>query len=123
MSRYERHVFVCQNERPPEDPRGCCAAKGAAAVRDRFRNELKKRGLSPRVRTNNAGCLDACAHGTTLVIYPEGIWYGAVTPDDVEEIIDRTILHGEVVQRLLIADRRYVPDRLQFPPLGSTAGE
>jgi (2Fe-2S) ferredoxin len=123
MSRYERHVFVCQNERPPDDPRGCCAAKGAAAVRDRLRAELKKRGLAPRVRTNNAGCLDACAYGTVLVIYPEGIWYGAVTPEDVEEIIDRTILLGEVVQRLLIPDRRYAPDRLQFFPLDPPAVE
>jgi (2Fe-2S) ferredoxin len=40
-----------------------------------------------------------------------------VTPEDVEEIVDRTILHGEVIQRLLIPERRYAPDRLQFPHL------
>jgi (2Fe-2S) ferredoxin len=117
MSRYQRHIFVCLNERPPEDARGSCAAKGSAAVRDRFREELKKRGLASRVRTNNAGCLDACAHGTTVVIYPDAVWYGAVKPEDVEEIIDRTVLHGEVIQRLLIPDRRYAPERLQFPRL------
>jgi len=119
MSRYQRHVFVCLNERPADHPRGCCAAKGSGAVRDRLKTELQKRGLSPLVRTNNAGCLDACAFGVTLVVYPEGIWYGAVTVEDIEEIIERTIVHGEVVQRLLIRDRRYAPDALQFPRLDS----
>jgi (2Fe-2S) ferredoxin len=117
MARYRRHIFVCLNERPSDDPRGCCLARGSAGIRDRLKDELKKRGLSGRVRANVAGCLDACAHGPTVVIYPEGIWYGGVTPEDVEEIIDRTILQGEVIQRLLIRDHRYAPDRLQYPPL------
>ena len=52
-----------------------------------------------------------------MVIYPDGIWYGHVTKDDIHEIIDRTIIHGEVIQRLLIPDSRYKPDVLQYPPL------
>jgi (2Fe-2S) ferredoxin len=79
--------------------------------------ELGKRGLSGTVRANNAGCLDACAHGVTVVVYPEGIWYGKVTIEDVPEIIDRTIIGGEVIQRLLIPDSRYFPKALQYPPL------
>ena len=117
MGRYQRHVFVCVNERPPDDPKGCCAAKGSREVRELLNAELKKRGLNGVVRANNAGCLDACEHGTTLVIYPEAIWYGGVTREDVAEIIDRTIVHGEVVQRLLIKDGRYAPSALQFAKL------
>lgn len=117
MGRYRRHVFICQNERPADDPRGCCLARGAAGVRERFRQELTRRGLSGRVRANAAGCLDACEHGVSLVIYPEGIWYGGVRPEDVEEIIDRSVLHGEVIQRLLVPERRFLPDALQYPPL------
>ena len=52
-----------------------------------------------------------------MVIYPEGIWYGGVHKEDIPEIVDRTILRGEVIQRLLIRDGRYAPDSLQFPPL------
>jgi (2Fe-2S) ferredoxin len=52
-----------------------------------------------------------------MVVYPEGIWYGGVTTTDVPEIIDRTIVEGEVIQRLLIKDSRYAPDALQFPKL------
>jgi (2Fe-2S) ferredoxin len=120
MGRYERHIFVCLNERPSDHPRGCCALKGSAQVRDALKSELKSRGLSAAVRANNAGCLDACEHGVTIVIYPEGIWYGKVTLEDVPEIIDRTIVGGEVIQRLVIPEARYRPDHLQFPPLGGS---
>ncbi len=117
MSRYQRHVFVCLNERPSDHPKGCCLRKGSAEVRDVLKEELKKRGLAPIVRANNAGCLDACEYGITMVIYPEGIWYGGVTKEDVEEIVERTIINGEVIQRLLLPNGRYAPDALQFPKL------
>ena len=117
MSRYQRHVFVCVNERPPGDPKGCCLHKGSAGVRDALKSGLKKRGLGGLVRANNAGCLDACAHGISMVIYPEGIWYGGVKEEDISEIIERTILRGEVIPRLLIKDPRYAPSSLQFVPL------
>ncbi len=122
MSRYQRHVFVCTNQRPAGHPKGCCLDKGSAAVRDRLKSELKKRGLSEIVRANASGCLDACEHGVTVVIYPEGIWYGRVKVEDVEEILDRTILNGEVIQRLLIPDRRYAPDALQYRRLEMPPG-
>ena len=101
MARYQRHLFVCVNERPPDDPRGSCRAKGSEAVRDGFKKTLKERGLSARIRANAAGCLDACANGICVVVYPEGVWYGGVTPGDVPEIIERHLIGGEVVERLV----------------------
>lgn len=120
MGRFQRHVFVCLNERPADHPRGCCSLHGAVQVRDALKDELKRRGLASIVRANNAGCLDTCEHGAVLVIYPEGIWYGKVTVDDVPEIIERTLVAGEVIQRLVIDDPRYRPDFLQYPPLGGS---
>ena len=117
MARYQRHVFVCINERPAGHPKGCCMEKGSPALRDALKAELKKRGLDDCVRANNAGCLDACAYGPSMVIYPDGIWYGGVTKEDVPEIVERTILKGEVITRLLIKDERYAPAALQFPSL------
>ncbi len=117
MSRYLRHVFVCINERPPQHPKECCFLKGSVEIRELLKAELKKRGLGKIVRANTSGCLDACEHGPTVVIYPEGIWYGGVKKEDIQEIVDRTIIRGEVIQRLLIKDGRYAPDALQFPPL------
>ena len=105
MTRFERHVFVCTNRRSDDDPRGCCAAKGSDEVRNLFKKLLKARGLNKRMRANAAGCLDACATGVTVVVYPEGVWYGGVTAGDVEEIIERHLIGGQVVERLLLPRR------------------
>ncbi len=100
MPGYERHIFVCENERPEGHPRGCCAAKGSAAVRARLKRLIHEHGLEGRVRANQSGCLDQCERGITVVVYPEGVWYGGVTLDDVDEIFTRHVLGGEVVERL-----------------------
>src|SRR5262245_53387013 len=100
---YVRHVFVCLNERTAEDPRGCCLARGGAAVRDAFKAELKARNLARVIRTNVAGCLDACEHGVTVVVYPDAIWYGGVKPEDVKEIVEEHLLGGRPVERLILA--------------------
>ena len=117
MSRFQRHIFVCINERPENHPKGCCFAKGASEIRDLLKVELGKHGLSGVVRANNAGCLDACSYGPSMVIYPDGIWYGRVTKDDIQEIVERTVMNGEVIQRLLIPEARFAPAALQFPGL------
>lgn len=100
--RYRHHVFVCENRRAPDDPRGCCAAKGSEAIRAAFKEEIARRGLKREIRANSAGCLDACADGPTVVVYPEGVWYGHVRVEDVPEIVERHLVHGEPVQRLLL---------------------
>jgi len=54
------------------------------------------------VRINTAGCLDRCAHGPSLVIYPEGIWYTMRTEADVDEILASHLRDGRPVERLLM---------------------
>ena len=97
---YERHVFVCTNRRPEGDPRGCCAGKGSEEVRALFKEELERRGLKGRVRANAAGCLDTCALGVSVVVYPEGVWYGRVTKEDVATIVEEHLVGGRPVERL-----------------------
>ena len=117
MPSFQRHVFVCVNERPADDPRGCCMAKGGMEVRDRLKAELKARGLAKIVRANNAGCLDQCARGVSVVVYPEQVWYGGVTVDDVPEIVEKHLIGGEVVERLLMPDQPHVDPRRRLPVL------
>ncbi|MEE9449839.1 MAG: (2Fe-2S) ferredoxin domain-containing protein, partial [Ignavibacteriaceae bacterium] len=74
-------------------------------IREVIKNRLKEIGLGLTVRANAAGCLDACEHGVTVVIYPEQIWYGGVTEDDVEEIIQKHIVNNQPVKRLMINDK------------------
>ena len=106
--RFRHHLFICENRRAADSPRGSCAARGGEAVRQAFKAELARHGLGGEIRANGAGCLDACSFGPSVVVYPEGTWYGRVTPADVPEIVERHLIGGQPVERLLI--RAYLPD-------------
>ena len=107
MGRFQKHIFICINERQKDHPKGCCFHKGSAEVREKFKTELQKLGLTSMVRANNSGCLDACEFGPSVVVYPEGVWYGGVTVNDVDEIIQEHILKGNIVSRLTIKNSKY----------------
>lgn len=110
MKRYEKHIFICENVRPDDNPRGSCGAKGSGKVKEAFKTKIKAMGLNAEVRANSAGCLDACEYGITVVVYPEQVWYGSVTVDDVDEILNSHIINNKPVERLFIKDKRYNKD-------------
>ncbi len=99
MSYYRYHVFFCTNQR---DNGACCQDHNAQALRDYAKAKVKALGLAGPggVRINGAGCLDRCAEGPVIVVYPEETWYTYVDRDDLDEIIERHLRHGEVVDRL-----------------------
>ena len=105
MPSFQRHVFVCVNERAADHPKGSCKLRGGVEVRDKLKAELTARGLSKTIRANNAGCLDQCEQGVTVVVYPEQVWYGHVTVDDIAEIVEKHLIGGEVVTRLLLPEQ------------------
>lgn len=111
MSLFERHVFVCTNTREASHPRGCCSAKQSPLVREMLKAEIERRGLKRRVRINQSGCLDQCEHGVTVVVYPEAVWYGFVTPADVPEIVEQHLVGGRPVERLRLAEGCINSDR------------
>ncbi|HVO89633.1 MAG TPA: (2Fe-2S) ferredoxin domain-containing protein [Casimicrobiaceae bacterium] len=102
MSYYRRHVFFCCNQRAA--PEKCCANEDALAMQQYAKERVKSLGLSGKgsVRINKAGCLDRCEEGPVLVVYPEAVWYTYVDRDDIDEIIERHIRNGEIVERLRI---------------------
>lgn len=104
MPKFERHIFVCCNQRPPDSPRGCCDPKGQAELQWAFKQRLAERRLKHRVRANKSGCLDQCEHGPNLVVYPDAVWYSHVTLADVDEIIESHIIGGKPVERLILPD-------------------
>jgi (2Fe-2S) ferredoxin len=108
MPFFEKHVFICTNRRDPANPKGSCAQKGSEQIRERFKKEIYERGLKGRMRANAAGCLDQCENGCTVVVYPEQVWYGHVTPGDVNEIIEEHLLGGRIVERLLMPNQPHL---------------
>ena len=100
-SYYQRHIFFCTNQRDNGQP--CCADNGASAAFDRCKARVKELGLAGqgKVRVNRAGCLDRCAGGPIAVVYPEAVWYTYVDQSDIDEIVDRHLAKGEVVERLV----------------------
>lgn len=105
MTGYQRHIFVCTNKREPDDPRGSCSKLGSESLHACFKQEAKRLNLKGIVRANKAGCLDYCAQGPSVVVYHEGIWYRVRTEADVKEIMERHIVNGEPVERLLMPDQ------------------
>jgi (2Fe-2S) ferredoxin len=98
-----RHVFVCTGK--------SCSAVGSAEVKAEFVRILEEKGLRQgkeskgrnplgEVVLTDCSSVGFCSIGVAVIVYPEGIWYGQVTVDDVQEIIERHIENGEVVERL-----------------------
>ena len=76
MPVYEKHVFVCT--------RGewCPSVDGdGIGVHAALKEAVRAAGLSDRIRVNHAGCFSQCGNGPMAVVYPEGTWYAALTPD------------------------------------------
>ena len=98
---FKRHIFFCLNDR--SNGENCCAQHNAQAAFDHCKQRVKALGLAGpgQVRVNKAGCLDRCSGGPVAVVYPEGTWYTYVDSSDIDEIVERHLQKGEVVERLL----------------------
>ena len=104
MAPFERHVFICCNQREAGHPRGSCDPTAEEALQKAFKKAIAERGLARRIRANRSGCLDQCEHGPTVVVYPDAVWYGRVTAADIDEIVDAHLVKGEPVARLRLSD-------------------
>ncbi|HAT39552.1 (2Fe-2S) ferredoxin domain-containing protein [Polynucleobacter necessarius] len=97
---FSHHLFFCLNQR--NNGEECCEQHNAFALFDYAKKRVKELGLAGlrKIRVNKASCLDRCAEGPVMVIYPQGIWYTFVDKDDVEEIIQSHLILGHPVERL-----------------------
>ena len=109
MSYYARHVFFCCNQR--DGGRVCCNDKGASEIRDYAKRRVKELGLAGagQIRINQAGCLDRCELGPTVVIYPEGVWYSCATKEDIDEVLQTHLVKGDRVERLMLQTADKLP--------------
>jgi NADH-quinone oxidoreductase subunit F len=81
-----------------------CEALGAKGVLIAFEEEIKRQGLEGKIDIKETGCLGFCEKGPRVVIYPEEIYYFRVNSTDVPEIVSKTLISKEIVERLLYID-------------------
>jgi (2Fe-2S) ferredoxin len=99
--KFKKHIFICTNQRAPGEKKSCGEACGLELVKE-FKKVMKEKNLLSSMRAQKSGCLDACEYGPTVVVYPEGVYYGAVTPGDVNEIVNEHLVNDRPVERLII---------------------
>ncbi|HUU01456.1 MAG TPA: methyltransferase [Myxococcota bacterium] len=103
MEPFRYHLFVCDQRKPEGAP--CCSANGSVKVIEALRREIGKQGLAEEVQVTTCGSLGLCERGPNMVVYPEGVWYSRVRPEDVPEIVREHLAGGRVVVRLVSGDR------------------
>jgi (2Fe-2S) ferredoxin len=98
--KYRKHVFICTNEK--ETGKKCCGEERGMALVNAFKDNMRSKGLQLEIRAQKTGCLDACNFGPSVVVYPEGIYYGNVLLSDVNEIVEEHLLQNRPVERLVL---------------------
>lgn len=102
MNSPKYHIFVCTSCRINGTQKGFCFSKGSIDLIQRFMEEIEERDLSGDVMVTNTGCFGVCSRGPVVVVYPEGIWYGNVTEEDVATIMKQHIEGGRIIKELQI---------------------
>ncbi|MCE5285833.1 MAG: (2Fe-2S) ferredoxin domain-containing protein [Pelosinus sp.] len=102
MNKPKKHILVCTSSRMTGQQKGYCHTKEGVQIVANFLDEIEERGLGDEVFVSNTGCFGLCEQGPIVVVYPDNIWYGKVSPDDVEKIMDQHIEGGKTVKELEI---------------------
>ncbi len=103
MDLYRAHVLVCAGT-------GCTSAKSPQIMMN-FETELLEKGLAKEVKIVKTGCFGLCAEGPIVVVYPEGVMYYRVSPEDVAEIVSEHLLKGRHVKRLMTLEEPLPTDK------------
>jgi len=110
MKTFRSHFLICGGTG--------CHASGAIKVKQLMQEEIDKRGYSDQVKIVETGCNGFCAQGPIIVVYPEGVIYMSIKPDDVPELIEEHLVKGRVLERLLYKEpltEKRIPSMKEIP--------
>lgn len=97
--KYKKHVFICTNDK--EGGKKCCGSENGMKLVMGLKDAVKELGIPPlEMRIQRSGCLDVCSKGPAMVVYPEGVFYGNVTENDLKEIAESHLKNDKIVDRL-----------------------
>ena len=86
MAKPQYHFLVCNSFRLSGEPQGVCNKKGAVDLLQYLEEEIIDRGLDAQV--SSTGCLKVCDRGPAMVVYPAGWWFGEMTEEKIDEVLD-----------------------------------
>ncbi|MFY9152638.1 MAG: (2Fe-2S) ferredoxin domain-containing protein [Prolixibacteraceae bacterium] len=101
MKKPDYHILVCNSYRVAGDAKGFCNKNGAADFIQYITEECNDRGIDAAV--SSTACLNVCSQGPVMVIQPNNLWYGAITTDRIDEILD-ALEEGNAVEEYLISE-------------------
>jgi NADH:ubiquinone oxidoreductase subunit F (NADH-binding)/(2Fe-2S) ferredoxin/NAD-dependent dihydropyrimidine dehydrogenase PreA subunit len=94
MELFRSHILVCCGS-------GCTSSQSPLII-ENLENKIKANKLDKEVKVVKTGCFGLCSEGPVVVIYPEGVMYFKVTPEDVNEIVSEHLIKGRFVKRLMV---------------------
>jgi len=107
LERVRKQILAEENRNKPVVTVCCgtgCQAYGSQKVMQAFESEMERQGLAGKVLSRGTGCHGFCERGVVVILFPEEICYLGVTPDDVPEIVSKTLVGKEIVDRLTYED-------------------
>ncbi len=103
MPAFPKHVFLCARVSGDQYPDDCCLSNGAAAIHSELELLLAQRGLAGKILINSVDCLAQCTRGGILGVYPDAVWYGYASFDDILEIMESHLVGGVPVEHLRLS--------------------
>ncbi len=92
----KRHILVCGGTG--------CLSSSSDEILNRFQELIKEHNLEDKVTANKVGCFGFCSQGPFVKIFPEDTLYRMVKVNDAKDIIEKDIMNGQIVERLLYVD-------------------
>lgn len=107
MAYFRSHVLVCVD---PE-----CLKKGAHEVLDALQDEIVAQGLIDEIQVLETSRIGSCSSGPELMVYPEGVHYVGLTPDDIPYLVEEHFLKGRVASKFVEDEKKFVDEELSAP--------
>ncbi|HPC48326.1 MAG TPA: (2Fe-2S) ferredoxin domain-containing protein, partial [Deltaproteobacteria bacterium] len=110
MKVFRSHLLLCGGTG--------CHASGSVEVKKALLAELDKRGLTEEIKVVETGCNGFCAMGPIMVVYPDGVMYTLIRPEDIPQLVEEHLVKGRVLERLLYKEPttgKIIPTMQEIP--------